>query len=220
MVQDNKRFVTVEYVVALAQEMIKQANSRDVPWMREYCYLAAQDLGYSDVDIQTDKIYVKGFKIKKPINFLQPESLYLYDEAGNEYQYNYTKGGILAVVPGRITVSEMDDHFTLSSNASDITYCMLKYYGLPIDEDGNPKFWNHQIQAVISFLRYHWYMRENDRGQFSAVMPYVKGEWETERRKAKSANKMPSMLHAKKIASTWGSMIENSRIKFRQIDGI
>lgn len=221
MVQQSQRFQTLDYVIALAREMIKGSNTQDTAWMREMAYWCLQELGYSDFDVHvSDRIYVEDFKIEKPCDYISGISLYIYDKDGGEYFYNYVNGGLVKDNEHWITVSEQDDYFSLSSNADKIHYAILKYYRLPQDDDGMPKFWAHQVPAVVAFLRYQWYLRENVRGQYSASIPYAEREWRKQKHIAKSANKMPSVLAAKSIANTWGSMIKNTHKKFRGIDGI
>lgn len=212
----NLRYFTIEEVVANVSTIIPEAKKKDRNIFRQWAYLAERQLGFGgDTEVKTSpKLAVTDGIIVKPSDFISAVDLALLDDNNRDFRYIYKgKGKRIHPEQNRITDSERDyikvsedsNCFYLSSNASNITCARLKYYGLPLDEDGELKVPEHHLQAIMMYIKYMWATANESRNY--NVDPHYQ-RWLIESSRAKSKNKMPSMLEGQQIASEWMSLID------------
>ena len=103
-------------------------------------------------------------------------------------------------------VSEEDTKFELSSNATGVTDVEIRYYSLPIDDEGLPFVREDLKEAIISFCEYLWIKRQRNRRRKEIPMSEVdwfKNNWEIQKRTAKGRSKMINPVQAESILRRW-----------------
>lgn len=220
------KFVTLDSVTAEAKSILKTATDKDRLIFQQWVYRALREIGPGKQNVDICRLYAKDFSFKKPDDMHSAIDVGLFRADGSEVPYRYQAGkkrihtrrtrfareGLYDNVDvNKIDLSEDDYYFHISTdvNAS-ISYADVRYFKMPVDEDGMPMIPEDQVFAIMMFIRYMWMMREN--GPMNSIME-SKQTWLQERDRAKSRNKMPSMLEGTQIAIEWMSMIPNMKFK-------
>lgn len=204
------RFLTVDEVVANAMTFIKDATDANRLIMKQWVYLGMREIGPSLSDIETCSVLPTDLSIRKPDNFLHAKGLALYNSIGQELSFRY-KGAGKRIHTGNtndsvrpIDVSEDDHYFHLGTNGDAVATALIKYYGLPLTFDGQIKIPEHATLPLVMFIRFSMSLWNNTN---RSEIDQNRTIWESERRKARGRQKMPSMLAGEAIAETWNSMI-------------
>lgn len=208
-----KQFISVEEIVANAATIIKDARKEDRNLFRQWAYIAERDIGFSTLNEKVFPTPVEDLCFAKPLDFAMANDLSLYDSQGREYRYSYK--GTSKNLHRRedseflhdrtIQVYEDSHFFSLSSNGTNITHAKLLYYAYPIDEDGDLLIPETHMVAIMSYIKWMWERRKSEN---PGMIQLERMEWEIESSRARSKNKMPSMLRGKEIAKNYMSMID------------
>lgn len=215
------RFLTLDQITAEAMSIIPGATSEDRLLAKTWAYIALREIGPSKDNIEVCTLYPQDFVIVKPNDFHSALDIGLFDAQGNEFKSQYRAGkkrihqsrnlfldaGVYAPEIGSpIEISEDDFFFHISSNSENVSYVLLRYFKLPVDDEGNPLFPEYTRLAIILFIRYMWSLKTGSRDA-----AFNENSWKMARAEARGKNKMPNGLMFKQFAKEWMSMIPNNR---------
>lgn len=216
--------VPIEQVVSTAMSVLEKADTADRAYFKEWVYLGLLEIGPNLAWYAEATLYPDTFTLKKPDGFHSAIDLGLYDSSKNELKYVYRGMGTrihasdnsllnaAAYAPTQgapIDVSEDEYYFHLGTNSTQVSYAVVKYWQIPLDENGDLLIPEMDIMALVQFLRYMWYMRKDDK----TGMAMQKNSWIAARNEARGAHRTPSMLVGGEIARSWNSMIRKQRYK-------
>jgi hypothetical protein len=216
----DKQYFTLDEVVAEAMTTIKLATDEEKLYMKQWAYRALKEIGPGQNNIEVCTLYPENLVLRKPDNYYKAISIGLFDTANNEYKNSY-RSGVARVHQSRnvytqtgvyvpefnsiITISEDEFFFYLSSEANAITYALLRYFKMPIDENGNLMFPEYSVEAVGTFIQYKWAQRE-EKGDWRDYLQ----SWKASRAEARGRGKLPNGLLYKQLAKEWNSMIQKT----------
>lgn len=213
-------FVTLEEVVANSATLILDTDPKHRNILRQWTYIGERQLGFSGLHLKPAQVQVDNLTIKKPSDYAVGVDLALFDANDNEYRYHFqgnrkrihnewaltSNATSLGFHQDRaeIGVSEDPYFFYLDSTGESVTYANLNYYSYPVDEDGDMLIPEHHMFALMNFNYWMWERRKKDN---QSSIAQAKQDWLMEQIKAKTKNKVPSMLEGKDIARFHNSMI-------------
>lgn len=210
-------FLTIDEVVANAATIIKPADRAARNVFKQWAYIAESRIGPSKTQIRVKRdIKVIDLTILKPNDFVKGIDIGLFTEAGRQIEYKYRPGAkrvhfdyernLNMRNTHRVDLSEDRVAYHLGSPADGVVFsASIRYYGLPLDDDGDPVFQENHLVAIMAFINYMWSMRENKN---RLTVNDNRAVWKAERASAKSFDKTPDMLEGKEIAKTFNSMIQ------------
>ena len=99
-------------------------------------------------------------------------------------------------------------HLGSGANSNTIETIILRYWGYPIDDEGNPKIPEEYIPAIMFYVKY---MDAVSKGRPISTVALLQNEWRTQKMKQKGNNKMPDTIEAREIIDDWLSLISKSR---------
>lgn len=211
--------IPLNEITAEAKSILKDATDNDRLLFRQWAVTALKQLGPTKDNMDVCTLYPIDYSLRKPSDCSSAVDIALFTHSGNEIKTKYRAGaqrihnrrdrnirdGQFNLSNGLpIEISEDDYYFHLSSNSDEVSYARLRYYKLPIGDDGSPMIPEIYREAVIQFIRWRWQIRQNEN---QSAIAQARQDWLMERGTAKGNNKMPSMLEAKSIMSDWVSMI-------------
>lgn len=220
-------FLTLDEVAANARTICPDARTEDSNLFKQWIYWGERQIGLSGLDEDIEEIEFTGTDIRKPEYYASGIDIAAYDSANGQIPLRY-KGSSARIHsdPSRsvfdfvssdltdriraIEVVENPFYFMFEDRAVGlISRVLLRYYRLPFDNEGNIRIPETHIIALMQFCRWNWAMRNgDDKGMEDRAM----SNWLREAARARSRNKMPSMLAGKEIARTYMSMID--KVKF------
>ncbi len=219
-----ERFLDVREVVENAMWSLDNTNSRDRVVFRQWAYVAMRQIGFSFLNIKEECVPVCGLSFEKPCDLVSTIEISLVDNIGSPVKYRYISNrGLLPIDESfnvhpnsTVIMSEDANYYYLSSNASTVVQAQLKYYGLPINEEGMPLIPEIHLLAVMSFIEFMFIKRKRastpklisgqDMSEFRDI-------WQRELMKAKGKNKMPSIHQSKHILKDWMTLINKAMYK-------
>lgn len=219
------KYLPIEEVVSNAMLSLGCEDSRDKIIFRQWAYIAMRQIGCSYLDIEIACPEVCDLSFRKPTNLISTIEVSLADVSGRSinYKYIHNRGLLpmdeatsLSLGYGMIMLSEDDDFYHLSSNATCITAAEIKYYSLPVDENGDPKVPERDLLTVMSFIEFMYIKRKRIMSPnlvSGGDLTLFRDLWQRELMKAKGRNKMPSIHQAREIARGWMSMINKAIFK-------
>lgn len=214
--QGFNNYITVDEIVASACTILPETTREERESVFPFwIWMAAKKLGFSGQNEKTETITVLENFIRKPKDHLYTIDMALFDSAGSEIKYIYREYSRKIHKNSRdenhLYVYEDDHCIHIDDCNSNIDCITLKYYSVPVDEDGNPKINEEHLEAIMHFIRYMRSLASNNnqseieinRRRWLSLKDYVKGN-----------NKMPSPLRSKHILNKWMSLIPD----FREFD--
>ena len=215
-------YITLDEATAFARTLIKEATESDRLLFREWIFQGLMELGVSMAQVKVCTIEAKENRLRLPEDALPRgiKNIALYS-GNNEVRYTYNEGvkrihandntlqnaGTYDPKFGSLVEISMDDYYIhLSSLGDTVTHAKIRYYSLPVDEQGQPKIDKDLRLALALFVRYCWEMRNNDNQ--SAIDQAYK-QWIKERNSKRGKRKMPSELEMQAIERYWLTMLPN-----------
>lgn len=211
-----KPFITADEVVANASLIVKETSPKVRNIFKQWVYLGERQLGYHGLHEKVkEDIEVSDLFIKKPKDYAVGIDMALYDDEGKEILWHYQghspriheqNSSPAKIYPVRVAVgvSEGPYGFDMDSRGENIKTASIRYYSYPLSAEGEMLIPEHHINALMMYLKYMWALRENRSG---SEIAQLEGLWTKEQRKAKTKNKMPSMLEARDIVRHHMTMI-------------
>jgi hypothetical protein len=202
------KLLSLDEVVANAMTIIPGVKKEMRPYFDQWAWLALRQLGPVKENLAVATLTLEDLSFAKPSDFISAIDIALFNAAGEELKYHYRSGkqrihNTEETNSCFIEVSEGDQYYYVSSNAdtAGINHAVLRYYAMPLDENGRPVIQDYMTVAIMAFCRWMWELREG-KGSSGEAM------WRVEAARARSKGKMPDMLQGKQIARTWMTMID------------
>lgn len=176
-----------EEVVAEAVAILGYLEDEEVAknFCRQWIWGAKKKLATSDQDIEVAEVQVKNLFIKKPKNLKQLIEIALFDVNGNYIPHVFHQGNqrlypnmeqvsydvvlnegtddeetVTYYAP--VDLSENSSSYVLGTNGTEVSYALVRYYPLPLDENNLPEVYEHEVDACKAYCRYQWSMRKNE----------------------------------------------------------
>ncbi len=208
----KEQFLQVKEVVANSLSILPNPTDAERAIFRQWVYIAQRDLGFPSLDVREADIVPHDLAVQKPDDFSSAIDVALFLADGVEVTSSYKGGGKKIHDEFRrgastVQISETPNFFHMESTGADVTCFTLKYYGLPIDDDGNPKIPERCNFAIMMFIKWMWSVRNSES---IGIREQNRRDWMMEARKQRAKNKMPSMLEGKQIVKSWMSMIDKA----------
>lgn len=232
------RTIPVDEVIAEACTILKHVTEQEKIFMRQWAYTAMREIGSFNLNIKvTPQLFLEDWSVKKPDDLLRTNDIALYGSDGSEIVHTfkgYASGNIDAdeeSVSGRIhqdirnlsrdgrtavAITESENYFNVEEfNGTDSSgvYMFIRYYALPLDNNGLPKIPDFATLAIIFYIRAMWAMRDNSNQN------YIESSWnmwKIQRAKAEGRGKTPDMIEGKAIVKTINSMIQKAIVHNQQ----
>ncbi len=207
---------SVEEVVAEIYSRLDIKDTRDEAVFYNWIYSGIRELGSNSLDIVSECVKPVDCCIPKPCDYGALVELVLLDGHGSTpFVMTNTgaktdRGDYYSTANSVIYVSEDDDKFNLSSNGKGIKEVEIRYYSLPINDEGLPFVRENIKEAIIAFCEYLWMKRQRSRRRKEIPMSEVdwyKNNWETEKRTAKGRIKMVNPVVLQSIVKRWVTTI-------------
>jgi hypothetical protein len=183
--------------------------------MKQWAYMALRLIGPGTPNVELCRLEVDEDRaLQKPDDYISAIDIALFNTQNKEVKWKYHGPGKQIHRPENVNldrrpvdISENDWHFLLGDNGADVSYAFIRYYALPIDQNGDPKVPESHLHAVILYLRYMWSMRENEN-KLEIRENYMM--WLQARAEVRGIRNTPDMLEGKQIAKGWMSMIDKA----------
>src|SRR5690606_5121205 len=174
------QYVDYDEVLAEAIATIGASGDDELAknFARQWIWRGLQKLGTSDDQLTVVKVFAKNLLIKKPTNMRRLDEIALYDSndcfiphifhSGTKRIYPNTEQYILnedtdsEVIYGPVDLSENKNSFVLGTNGKDVSYAMIRYWSVPLDENGDPLIQECEVEALTLYVRYRWSQRKNE----------------------------------------------------------
>lgn len=176
------KFVEFDSVVAEAIAILGLSGDDDLAknFCRTFVWRFVIDLPITDDAIKVTKIYPKNLILKKPVDMRRPLEVALYDVADcliphkfhsgreriypntEEYSYNVTTNEETTTYYAPVDLSEDGTSYYLGTNAGDVAYAKVRYFGYPLGKDGLPMIREEAVMGAMLFCKYMWSMRKNE----------------------------------------------------------
>jgi len=219
-------FVPASDVIATAKSVLEGADTIDRAFFHQWVYLGLKELGPNMSWFGEATIYPVEYSLRKPADLYSTIDISLYDNQDKEIRFVYrgkgsrihesdseliNDGTYAPSLGAPVDLSEDIYYYNLGSSegAQRVSYAKIKYFRMPVDENGDLMVPESDVFPLTLFLRYMWYMRKDDKQGISMAHPV----WIAARNEARTAHKIPDMLLAGEIARTFNSMIPKQRFK-------
>lgn len=193
------KLITIDEAVANAKTIIPEANGIEEIFMRQWMYLGIRQIGVTLTHIKTVEITPENLSVRKPEDYVRGEDIGLYNGT-TEYAALYEgfgqrvhkdKRGINVARP--VQLSEDNNFFYLSSNATAIDKVVLRYYALPVDSDTNDLMIDEEsLVALMMFIKYMVALRNN-----LPTVNLLNKEWRYQAARVRAKNALPDQLQFK-----------------------
>jgi hypothetical protein len=210
------KFLSIDELTALAMTVCKGATAEDRHLFRVWCCQAARDIGPNRDWVKVEAIYPRDFSFKKPDDHVSTIDISLFDVGNNEIKYRFNPGSKrirtdrfsvnsdVSTESSIIDLSEDANYFHLSTNAGDVSYMLIRYLGMPVDQEGFPLIPEDDALAYQMFCRWMWSLRDDEnRSKIEQDFQF----WILERNKIKGRRKMPTIREATSIFEKYMSLI-------------
>lgn len=223
--EKDLRFISTEEVISSAMMALGQTDDAYRNIFREWVYLAQRAIGLSSVinikETLPDETPIVDFAIEKPCDLLAPIDMLIIDEKGvcvaPDYVWNFIdrdRHCSNTQQSHRISVSENQNQFLLSSNATGFTKAILKYYAMMLDDDGLPLIPEYNQRAIMSYIEFMYTKRERRRKRNEiplSEVDWMYNNWVTLKMDAVGYKNMPSTLKMEEIVRKWVTLLPNTR---------
>lgn len=205
--------VSIDEVAALASTIIEGSTKEDRNLFKTWIYTGQKRLYYGVLDLKTEKVDACELAILKPKDFGKLKDIALFKEDGTEVVYKYQGEGwrihedidyTRYPYSTRVDLSETNDYFHLGSNGDSVCYAMLRYYAVPVDENGQLRIPEDNMLALAFFCKWMWALLKNDN---QSEIAERKKDFRNEAARVNAERNLPNMVEGREIARTLNSMI-------------
>jgi hypothetical protein len=210
------KFLDIDALTALCMTTCKGATAEDRHLFRVWTVMALRDIGPNRDWMKVEAIYPRDFSFEKPSDHVSTIDITLFDVNNNEIKYRYNSGSKrirtdrfsvnndVSTESSIIDLSEDANYFHLSTNAGDVSYMVIRYLGMPVDQEGFPLIPEDDAMAYEAYARFMWGKRQDEnRSKIDQDFQF----WTIERNKVKGRRKMPTPLEAKRIFEQYMSLV-------------
>jgi hypothetical protein len=173
------KLVDFDEVVAEAAMMIGYGEDIETckNFSRQWIWRAKQKMATPDIAIEVCQIHVKNLLARKPKNLKQLLDIALFDASGCQVTHVFHQGNkrvfpnyeVVNEECAAVDVSENSTSYVIGTNGTDVSYVIIRYYPLPLDENNEPQVYEHEVDACKAYVRYQWSMFKNENQSEIAV---------------------------------------------------
>ena len=219
-------FIHVDEAVALAMTLLPENTTLNKAIARQWAYEALRNIGPTSAWFDVCNLFPNDqLTLKKPDDMWKAIDIALYDSNGNEMKYSYrglgkrihaspadlvAQGEYAPSLGAPVDLSEDTHAFHLGSNGASVAWATLKYWKLPVNNDGLPEIPEGQKLAVAMFIRWLWTIKKNEN-QSDRQLSEI--NYKAERAKARAEGNLPSGIEFEQIAKEWTSLIGAPQFK-------
>jgi len=209
----EKRYISVDQVASQAMLAIGLPDDSFRNIFREWIYIGQRQIGvYSTINVVEEEKNIKDFKFEIPCNMVRP--IWVRIKNGSTcmfplYKSNGFCGGENSAHQA-ITIEQFTNHFSISSNALGYDKAEIKYYAIPIGEDGLPLIPEYNELALVAFCDLMYITRQRRREPQKVAMGDVQmaeARWRELKTNVKSYHKLPSELQFSEVARKWNTLL-------------
>jgi hypothetical protein len=210
------KFLSIDECTAFIMTTCKGATAEDRHLFRVWTVAAIRDIGPNRDWVKVEAIYPQDFSFKKPDDHVSTIDITLFGVDNGEIKYRFNHGSKrirtdrftvnndISTESSIIDLSEDANYFHLSTNASDVSYMLIRYLGMPVDQEGFPLIPESDLLAYEAFSRWMWAKREDDnRSKIDQDYSF----WVRERDRIKGNRKMPTIKEATAIFERYMSLV-------------
>lgn len=218
-------YVSIDEVVSLARTTIGTSDKADEVLFLQWSWEAMQDLGISSDEIEVCTLVPKNLLAKKPDNCRALIDIALYDANGNRFHHVFRTGkkriypdftspqSIITTsgeIPTTLDVSEDRHSIVLGTNATDVSYIVIRYFSYPVDKNGLPMVREDEKMAIVYFIRHMWALRKNEN---RSEIAQNREMWMLESDRTRARKKNISNEQAKTIIKRWMRLIPDTNFE-------
>lgn len=181
------KYVSFEEVVSESILTIGLSGDDELAknFARTWIWRGLQKLGSSDDQLEVSRVDAKNLLIKKPTKMKRFDAIALYDANDNfiphvfhsgvkriypnieDYSYTITTGEgtdeeETTTYYGPADLSENRNSFVIGTNGENVAYALIRYWGYPVDTNGDPLIQECEVEALNLYVRYKWSQRKNE----------------------------------------------------------
>lgn len=224
-------YVTLDFITALAQTVIKDVDDRDRNIWKQWVVTGAMlELGIGDEEIKVAELFPNNFTATLPDDCRYIIEFSLFDSTGDQLKHLYRTGKNRIFNDTRVSatattgdseqncvpvdVSSDRTNIHLGTNGEDVARILLRYFAYPLSEDGLPMIREEDAMACVYFIRYMQGLRQDDN---RSKIQQDQQAWFMEADRCKARKKMSSMSpdKARSVMAQSMSLLPN----FRSIQG-
>lgn len=211
-------YISVDQLISNAQLTLGlQDDEMRIP-LRQWAYDAQRSIGLSYLD-KTDTKWkeIKDKAWNKPCGFVSPVLIQVKDGSGNcfhpRYKSNLDKCGCCENVYNydcNTFVGENKTQFYLDSDATQYTHYRMVYYGLPVDDDGQPLIREENERAIVAYIEYMYTKRRRHQNRNEVPMnevAFLQNEWRKLKGQAVGNQNMPHKLLYDEAMRQWDTIV-------------
>jgi hypothetical protein len=215
------QYLSIDEVLAEALSIVKDKAAHEAV-ARQWIWTNLMQTGVSEEEIEVCTITPKNLLARKPKNLRKLKELALFDAAGDLIPHTFRSGktriypntNIATASTGSdgeteytyttVDVSEDRYNIVLGTNASDVTTVALRYYSLPLDDNGDPLVREDEKLSCIFYVRWMIGLLE-DSNQSKIQLDEIR--WKQEVDRARASKKSISEEMRDTIGRDWLRMI-------------
>jgi len=212
------RYIPFDEMVESAYTLLDEQTRPSRPVIKQWLWGGVKGLKFNEHHVRTSApIPAEELAIRKPTDMVSPIEVTLWGVDNRQFKYIYKKRGVYineqSDLNSWIYLSENADSFLLNSNGSIVAFAIIKYYGWPITDDGEPLIPEDAEVPLQEFV----YWRQAKRTKLGPTMQELaKQDWIKAKSEYNSRAKMPHPVAGKEIARTFGSMVQR---QVKTVDG-
>jgi hypothetical protein len=215
-------YVDLEEVVAESISILGSPGDAEIAkgFAKQFIWRGLTKLGKSEDEIETVKAYPKNLLIKKPLNFRDLDSIALYDSGDNLIPHVFHTGkriypqtdGVTYTTEegeefcGPVDISLNRHSFVLGTNATVVSYALIRYYAFPLDAQGLPLIREDEVEPLTLYVRYKWSQRKNEN---QSEIRENRITWEQAADQCKALKKSTNSEQAKTVHRLTNRMLPN-----------
>jgi hypothetical protein len=212
------KFLSIDEVVAYSLTTCAGATAEDHHLFRVWVVAACKAIGPNRDWVKVEAIYPRDFSFEKPSDHVSTVDIALYDVNNNKINYRFNHGSKrirtdrfsvnndVSTESSIIDLSEDANYFHLSTNASTVSYMLIRYLGMPVDQEGFPLIQEDDLLAYEAFCRLQYGKRKDDnRSKIDQDYTF----WVRELDRVKGRRKMPNPLEASRIFEQYLSLVSS-----------
>lgn len=215
-------YLPLNSVIAEAISITPDTDAADWAVARQWAVTAMMQLGTSEDEIEVCRIDAKNLVLMKPKDMRQCIEMALYDSsdcyiphvfhAGKKRIYpdnryfptatntSTTNNNTQYLYLYPVDVSEDQQAFYLGTNATQVSYAMVRYYAYPLDENGLPMIRQDEKFAIMCYIRWAKSAKRNEnQGEIAGNWMM----WAAQHDRARAMKKKITVDKGKTISREW-----------------
>lgn len=187
----------------------------------EWAYQATRAIGLTQVELKTETIVITSGMATPPAGMVRPNNIAIAKSTTGEVNYPFFDSNFWKDVPSNDQVRDnsyvvnfQGDVFVFSSAVTDNAYdrMILEYWGLPVDDAGEPLIPEYYQRAVTAYIEYMYLKRARNRNRQEIPMSEVQiadAKWKELKLDAVVQRNQPSKPEIDAALAMWQTMLPN-----------